>query len=167
MGIAPHAKTLRKQRQIRDLLRGCEEVTDLANSGESLDARFSSMRIRLHEALDDAESDSGEKQARHIKDVFAELLPEMEQQARNQEMSGLTTGISGLDEATTGIRSGELWVVGALPSRGKTAFGVQLAGANIKRRVETCVFSLEMSDRQIEASTIARQNKMAHISHWL
>ena len=40
---------------------------------------------------------------------------------------GLTTGIHALDQTTTGIRDSELWVIGARPAVGKSAFARQIA----------------------------------------
>lgn len=64
---------------------------------------------------------------------------------RGCDLIGLATGIQALDDATGGIRSGELWIIGALPGRGKTALGLQIAAANAANGVPTLVFSLEMA----------------------
>lgn len=68
---------------------------------------------------------------------------------RDGAVVGYTTGLLDLDEITTGIRPGELWIIGALAGRGKTALGAQMALANAMNGVETQMFSLEMSGEQI------------------
>ena len=56
------------------------------------------------------------------------------------------TGISGLDAKTMGgIRPGELWTVGALPSRGKSALARQIASSAVQKGIAALIFSLEMS----------------------
>ncbi len=67
------------------------------------------------------------------------------ERARNAELAGFSTGIQILDDVTTGIRPGELWIVGALPGRGKTAFGSQVALHAALRDVPVMFFSLEMT----------------------
>jgi replicative DNA helicase len=67
----------------------------------------------------------------HVKDFAPAVVDDLYRvKKRGCDLIGLTTGIQALDDATGGIRSGELWTVGALPGRGKTALGLQVAAAN-------------------------------------
>src|SRR5216684_6678446 len=66
-----------------------------------------------------------------------------------------------LDTATGGIRLGEVWTVGALPGRGKTAFGVQVALANASRDIPVAVFSLEMQDTEISKRFLSASSSFA------
>ncbi len=61
------------------------------------------------------------------------------------EAAGHPTGLANLDHLTTGLRAGELWVIGAVPGAGKTAWMGQVVDACISRGVGVGVFSLEMS----------------------
>jgi len=63
-----------------------------------------------------------------------------------QEAPAILTGIEALDNYTTGgIRLGELWVVGASPSRGKTTLARQIVHHAIERNVPVYVHSGEMT----------------------
>jgi replicative DNA helicase len=68
---------------------------------------------------------------------------------RGRDLVGLPTGLQGLDDFTTGIRDDEYWVVGALPSRGKTVLGVQITATNASQGVPVLFFSHEMTRRQL------------------
>ena len=57
---------------------------------------------------------------------------------------GIPTGIAELDELTTGIRPGELWVVGAPQGRAKTALALQIARGAAKLGIPVAVRSMEM-----------------------
>lgn len=58
----------------------------------------------------------------------------------------IPTGIAGLDEATGGgIRLGELWIIGASPSRGKTTLARQIVKHNVWHDTSCYVHSGEMS----------------------
>lgn len=58
----------------------------------------------------------------------------------------LPTGISQLDEITGGgVRRGELWIIGAAPSRGKTTLARQIAKHTTLRGIGAYVHSGEMS----------------------
>ena len=76
----------------------------------------------------------------------------------------LTTGISVLDASTFGgLRRGEYWIYGALPSRGKTSAARQCAAANALAGVPTLVFSVEMSEEQWIRQTVATHARVAAI----
>jgi replicative DNA helicase len=76
----------------------------------------------------------------------------------------LTTGISALDASTFGgLRRGEYWIYGALPSRGKTSAARQCAAANALAGVPTLVFSIEMSEEQWIRQTVATHARVAAI----
>lgn len=93
---------------------------------------------------------NGAQPAHSVRDIVPEVLNEMEAIRRMPtEAIGLTTGLLSLDRVTTGIRTDEYWIVGALPSRGKTVLGVQVAAANAKAGIPVLFFSHEMTRRQL------------------
>jgi replicative DNA helicase len=62
------------------------------------------------------------------------------------EVPAIPTGVQSLDEFTGGgIRLGELWVIGAAPSRGKTTLARQIVKHCIGRGIPCYVHSGEMS----------------------
>jgi len=65
------------------------------------------------------------------------------------ELEGLPTGISSIDEVTTGVRGGELWVLGALPGKLKTGYAIQVMIENVQRGNPVLFFSLEMPQAEI------------------
>ena len=63
-----------------------------------------------------------------------------------EDSPALPTGLQALDEQTGGgIRLGELWVIGAAPSRGKTTLARQIAQHTVARGVPAYVHSGEMT----------------------
>lgn len=104
---------------------------------------------QIQESLLEIEASSGRTTARHVKEIMPQVLRELETQAANQGLVGMTTGLQPLDLVTGGIRRGELWTIGALPGRGKTAWGVQIVLANGSAQTPTLAFSLEMQDLEI------------------
>lgn len=61
------------------------------------------------------------------------MLSRMELSAKNGDpVTGTPTGIQGIDEATTGGQPGDLIVIGARPSMGKTAFSQTIAYHTLK-----------------------------------
>jgi replicative DNA helicase len=112
----------------------------------------------VQESLLQIAAASGRTTARHVRDFMPKVLRELELQSQNQGLVGMTTGISSLDLATGGIRPGELWTIGALPGKGKTALGVQIVLANAAVRTPTLAFSLEMQDLEIGKRFLAAKS---------
>ncbi len=65
-------------------------------------------------------------------------------------LSGLPTGFDDLDEMTGGLQPGELIIIAARPSMGKTAFALNIArNAAVDHGKRVAVFSLEMTTRSL------------------
>jgi replicative DNA helicase len=69
---------------------------------------------------------------------------------RKGQLSGITSGFYRLDEMTDGFQLGELAILAARPSIGKTAMAIAFAqAASVIGKVPTLFVSLEMSDESI------------------
>ena len=77
---------------------------------------------------------------------------------QSREITGLATGFTELDRMTSGLQKGELIIVAARPSMGKTALAINLAqNAAIASRAIVAVFSLEMSKESLLRRMLASQ----------
>ncbi|UUD35555.1 replicative DNA helicase [Mycoplasmopsis caviae] len=66
------------------------------------------------------------------------------------ELNGLSTGYSNIDQVTQGLHGGELIIIAARPAMGKTAFALNIASNVVKRENKRAVFfTLEMSSTQL------------------
>jgi len=115
----------------------------------------------VQETLLQIEATSSKTTARHVRDLMPEVLRELETQSHNQGLVGMTTGLHSLNLATGGIRPGELWTVGALPGKGKTALGVQILLADGTAGVPSYGFSLEMQDVEIGKRFLAAKSSIS------
>jgi replicative DNA helicase len=69
---------------------------------------------------------------------------------RGQRVTGIETGFVDLDNMTSGLQAGELIVVAARPSLGKTALALNIAAhASIEKQKVVGLFSLEMSKESL------------------
>lgn len=65
-------------------------------------------------------------------------------------ITGLSTGFKALDQMTSGLHGGEMFVVAARPSMGKTAFAMNIAEhVAVDTGKPVGIFSLEMSSQQL------------------
>jgi replicative DNA helicase len=133
--------------------------TRLSDATEDLSVSTDECLQMIQESLLQIEAASGKSTtARHVREFMPNVLREMETQAANQGLVGMGTGIHSLDLATGGIRPGELWTVGALPGRGKTALAVQIILASGLTGVPTYAFSLEMQNVEIGKRFLAAKS---------
>lgn len=84
------------------------------------------------------------KETRGIVNSFTEKLLRMK---GNQEITGLPSGYRELDKLTLGFQKGNLVILAARPSMGKTAFALNIIANNASKRC--LVFSLEMSNESL------------------
>jgi replicative DNA helicase len=68
---------------------------------------------------------------------------------------GLPTGIEVIDQHTGGLRDGELWVVGAKTSGGKSIFMLQVAIEALREKKRVAIFSLEMAASEVVGRMIS------------
>ncbi|HIV49157.1 replicative DNA helicase [uncultured Helicobacter sp.] len=82
----------------------------------------------------------------------------------NEILTGVTTGFYELNDITTGFNNGDLVIIGARPSMGKTAFMLSIAQSILHTDVGVAIFSLEMPALQLmirllsSLSSISMQN---------
>jgi replicative DNA helicase len=77
---------------------------------------------------------------------------------QSREVTGLATGFTKLDQLTSGLQKGELIIIAARPSMGKTAFAINIAeNAAIQSKAVVAVFSLEMSKESLLRRMLASQ----------
>ncbi|GAA8844063.1 hypothetical protein DUHN55_10300 [Helicobacter pylori] len=105
-----------------------------------------------------AEKRGGEDYA-PLWDTLNETMTEIEVAAgRTDEMTGVPTGFTDLDELTHGLHPGQMIVVAARPAIGKSTLGVDIArAAAIHHQMATAIFSLEMSRSEITMRVLAAE----------
>lgn len=93
--------------------------------------------------------------------VVAENMDSLEQLLRSKhEISGLRTGYLQLDSLLTGLHGGNVVILAARPSIGKTALALNIAENVAKAGGGVAFFSLEMSRREIEHRLIASHGRL-------
>ncbi|HMJ89975.1 MAG TPA: replicative DNA helicase [Candidatus Acidoferrum sp.] len=86
-----------------------------------------------------------------IKDVVHKAINKIEEYHQRQGMlTGLSSGFADLDKMTSGFHGGEMIVIAARPSVGKTSLAMNVAEAvAIDQKLPVGVFSLEMSSESL------------------
>lgn len=94
---------------------------------------------------------SKNKSFTHIRDILKDIDVKFEQlQGDDSKHKGISTGFPSLDKIVGGMHAGDLIIIAARPSVGKTAFMLEITrhvAVNLKKK--TAIFSLEMSKDQL------------------
>ena len=103
----------------------------------------------------------------HVKPIIAKAFKTIEQlYERQEEITGIPTGFLDLDRLTSGFQPGDLVILAARPSMGKTAFCLNIAthvGCRGKYQGKRCgvgVFSLEMPKEQLVMRLLAAEARV-------
>lgn len=81
---------------------------------------------------------------------------------RKAEITGLASGFKGMDELTAGLHPGELTIIAARPSMGKTALSLNIAQhASLRLKKTVAYFSLEMGKEPMMMRLLSAEAKVS------
>jgi replicative DNA helicase len=128
--------------QRRQLLRTLPDAEErISDRGVATADLITELQGRL-ESLRRASRDSLLRAAEYLSDEFID--PFDRRHSGDEESMGLPYGLRDLDDATMGMKPGELVVVGGRPSMGKTAFMMNSLRAALSSQAPVLIESLEM-----------------------
>ncbi len=125
----------------------------------------------VFDLLDDAESKLFEitnnhlrKEYNSIDTVLVNTIKRIEDlRQRNEDVSGVPSGFSGLDRVTFGWQNTDLIILAARPAVGKTAFALNLARNAVMHPTKptpVALFSLEMSAGQLVQRILSAESEI-------
>jgi len=89
------------------------------------------------------------------------VLHEVFEMIENRGQRGLETGYFDMDDMLNGLQNGEMIIVAARPSMGKTALAMNLVeGIAAERNMACAIFSLEMSKQQLAQRMLCSRGKI-------
>ncbi|MGL4760097.1 MAG: replicative DNA helicase [Sarcina sp.] len=101
-----------------------------------------------------------------ISSVLERGFEEIERLYKNQGVTtGVGSGFKDLDDKTSGFQSGDMVLIAARPSMGKTTFALNIAEhAALKEGKSVVIFSLEMSKEQLAYKLLCSQASVDMLS---
>ena len=99
--------------------------------------------------------DTGTDEPTLLYDAMADVIADIDERATGNRRSGLQTGVADFDALTGGLEPGQLVIVAARPSVGKTAFSLGVADHVTQHGHTVAFFSLEMTRRELTQRLIA------------
>ncbi len=154
----PSASNIRRYAEIvreRSILRKLVSASD-----EIATAAFNTQGKAVDRILDEAEQkifNIGEEGSRMkqgfqgMDSLVVELLDRVQEMADNpNDITGVPTGFYDLDRMTSGFQAGDMIVLAARPSMGKTALAINIAEhVALNEGLPVAVFSMEMGASQL------------------
>ena len=98
---------------------------------------------------------SGQSAVSDGKAAVEVFLASFNERYENGAKPGLSTGIDVIDNHTGGMRKGELWVIGAKTSGGKSILMLQMASAAISEGKRVAIFTLELGTDEVVGRLIS------------
>jgi replicative DNA helicase len=147
-----YAEIVRERAILRKLIAASDEIATSA---------FNPQGRPVTQILDEAESrvfkigEEGSRQRQGFQGMdklVVQLLDRVNELHENgaQDVTGVRTGFYDLDRYTSGLQKGDLIVLAARPSMGKTAFALNIAeNVAVHEELPVLVFSMEMGASQL------------------
>jgi len=136
-----YAKIVRRDSDLRRIIEHSMEIIDLGYSSD----------LEPQEIIDKATlmmgsiTKDGNTEVHHVDDHIAEAINDIASRQNDHKVSGISSGYKALDDMIGGWRKGEMIVLGARPSMGKSAFAMALARNASRQNAKTLFMSIEMS----------------------
>lgn len=144
---ASHVDIVKNDSLLRDLIHASVRIKAL---GESATDDAAAVVEEAEKLLFDATEKRVTNNFRPLKDLVVETMDVLDTMAADKSaLFGVTTGFSELDKLLGGFRSGELVILAARPSIGKTALALNMATKAAEAGATIAFFSLEMPSQQV------------------
>ncbi|WP_090046691.1 replicative DNA helicase [Limnohabitans sp. 2KL-27] len=154
--IRRYAEIVRERSILRKLVSASDEIATNAFNpqGKAIDRILDEAEQKIFNI---GEEGSRMKQGFQSMDTLVvALLDRVQEMADNpNDITGVPTGFYDLDRMTSGLQSGDLVVLAARPSMGKTAFAINIAEhVALNEGLPVAVFSMEMGASQLAVRVV-------------
>jgi len=141
-----YAAIVKEKAMLRSLITACTTtLRDCYESGDPAATVLDRGEGRIFEIAQQKTSN----QAVPLTDVLHETFEMLDRQT-GEHFSGIESGFIELDNLTSGLQRGEMIIIAARPSVGKTSFAMNIVEhVGIDKKKACAVFSLEMSKQQL------------------
>jgi replicative DNA helicase len=154
--IEEYIRIVKDKSLLRRLMAICSTaIARAADQGESAIGVLDETEARLLEVSEQGLTGGFQSLDQIVQNSFG-TIDNLYKQSR--EVTGLATDFIELDRMTSGLQKGELIIIAARPSMGKTAFAINIAqNAAINHEATVAVFSLEMSKESLLRRMLSSQ----------
>ncbi|HHE46476.1 MAG TPA: replicative DNA helicase, partial [Bacteroidetes bacterium] len=154
-----YARIVQERAALRELITTTSMVNNEAYEAGDVAELLDRAMQRLFE-IASGQQRGGFKPLQPVLNILLEHLDKLHLRT-DDSVTGVATGFRQLDEITSGFQHGDLIVIAARPSMGKTSFSLDLARyASLEKRIPVAYFSLEMASIAIAMRIIAAEARL-------
>lgn len=156
-----HAKIIKEKALLRRLITTQTELINRSydESFENIESFIDEVETKIFQITEQKSTNAGLIGAAELIKKSIDTLTELSTHKR--EITGIATGFESLDRMTAGFQSGDLVIIAARPSMGKTAFSLNVAlNAALNHNKKVAFFSVEMGKEQLMMRLLASEAKV-------
>lgn len=158
--VEMYSKIVHEKALMRKLIHMSGEIIEksFSESYENVEAFLDEVEGQIFNITEKKKTQGLVGAAELIKDSMTRLTELFE---RKSEFTGVSSGFTQLDKMTSGFQPGEMTIIAARPSMGKTAFSLNIAQHVILREKKSLAyFSVEMGKEQLMMRMLASEAKI-------
>ena len=162
--IKRYAEIVRDHALLRRVKSAADEIAELVyrrngrEAREIVDAAQAKMMLLSESTGKDG---SGPRSLSDVMMQVSSKIEDLHSRADESGVTGLATGYAELDKLTTGLQPGDLVILAARPSMGKTAFSLNIAEhVGINQHKPVLIFSIEMISEQLGLRMMSSLSKI-------
>lgn len=153
--VPEYIRILREKNIRRQFIDAGRRIIELA-AGDEIDD-IVELKSEIISRVDIKVQD--EKKYTDMPEIIDKVLTDIEKRMKNED-SRLKYGIPWLDRKTKGLWNGDIVILAARPSVGKTAFALQVGVTNAFRGFKVAFFNLEMTKESMTERMLANTSKV-------
>ncbi|MGK2879071.1 MAG: replicative DNA helicase [Solirubrobacterales bacterium] len=154
-----YGQIVKENSLLRGLVRASQEIQESVTTRDG-DPR--ELLERAQQRVFEVAQDSQSGELVQLSEILHEEINALEQQSlHGNAVTGTPTGFREVDELTGGLQPGNLIIVAARPSMGKSALVTNIAENAALKGYPVAIFSLEMSKTELSQRFLASQAKLS------
>ncbi len=160
--VSSYAKTVQKNRILRDLIACGQEINTM---GYQEDKDVEMLLDQAEQKIFGIAQGSLTQKFVPVKDTLEEAFERIDKLSKNKTgIRGVATGFANLDNIVSGLQKSDFILLASRPSMGKTSLALNVA-SNVatKEKIPVGIFSLEMSKDQLTDRLLA---SMSNVDLW-
>jgi replicative DNA helicase len=159
--VSQHAKIVKDKAILRELIQSATEIITSCydQNMQEIDSVLDSSESKIFQISNKLVPPTFVPLDSLLKKTFQHLA---QVKSSKEGVTGIPSGFFQFDEMTSGMQQGDLLILAARPSMGKTALALNMAINACKAGHGVGVFSLEMSAEQLVLRLLSSESKIPH-----
>lgn len=159
--ISQHAKIVKDKSILRDLIYSASDIitTCYDQRKEDIDEVLDQAERKIYQIAHNLTPPTFVQLDILLKRTFQHLA---HIKSNREGLTGITTGFEEFDKMTSGMQKGDLLILAARPSMGKTALALNMALSAWHSGAPVGIFSLEMSSEQLVLRMLSSEAGIPH-----